>query len=577
MTGKGTWGLFLRFALFMLAFLAPAGLHAAEPQGEITLRNHCVASAPLSASLEYVVHSRNWRCDGEGHSLTPERTVLRFTLEGNAKDLRYFITRRSPIETVHILVRDADGSIRSSSLTPEQMGTAQAGSFVKAPLPKITEQSREVFLVMDRATHVMMLKQAHLAQVEPGETVAGKSLMAKLAILCGMLLMPMVLNAAFFRILRQPFVLWHVAMTVSLLMTIVFNSGLSADLLALPNPIISLLSVLTLGLAIAAAAMFAHSFIEEDRLHPALRRALPWAACWSLVLALIHGHFPFVGREWQTDAYYIAYMPVLALFIACIFDALRRGSKSARFQAIGWAPMFAVGGWRIVSQFIPGIEPSDALTLFYLGCVFEVVATTFGVTERFMAIKHQRDRAITEAQMLEHLSERDTLTGLYNRRILETDFQRLRSEGFTVMALLDLDHFKSVNDTYGHATGDEVLRIVAQALNQDEDTIIVRMGGEEFAILLRGRNAVARAEHRRNAIPRHVASRVELDRLVTASMGVIDIPYDASPSVAFETVYRHADRLLYEAKNTGRNRMMGEKLQAFGASRQPKRRRTDAA
>ena len=137
--------------------------------------------------------------------------------------------------------------------------------------------------------------------------------------------------------------------------------------------------------------------------------------------------------------------------------------------------------------------------------------------------------------------------------------------------------WKSVYDTYGHATGDEVLRIVAQALNQDEDTIIVRMGGEEFAILLRGRNAVARAEHRRNAIPRHVASRVELDRLVTASMGVIDIPYDASPSVAFETVYRHADRLLYEAKNTGRNRMMGEKLQAFGASRQPKRRRTDAA
>lgn len=553
-------------AVLALAFLTPAKGWAAETAAApLVVREHCIAASDLAQSpMAAIASSGNWRCDGAGHSLVPERTIMRFSLDADRERLQYFISRRSPIGEIHVLAEDAGGELRGSSFVPAQMGVARAGTFLKIPLPEINADTQAIYAVMDEPTHVMTLQKAQLAQFDPGELPDGRTLMTLLAILCGMLLMPMVLNAAFFRILREPFVLWHTAMAVSLVLTILFNSGLVIQLFEVSGPQISYMSVLALGLAITSGAMFAHSFIEEDRLHPALRRALPWAAMWSLVVSYIHANFPFAGRVWQTDAYYLAYLPVLLLFGAVLVDALRRGSVSARFQAIGWAPLLLVGLVRQVSQFTPIMAPTDAMLLFYVGCVFEVVATTFGVTDRFMALKHQRDKARTEAQMLEHLSERDSLTGLYNRRVIEERFEHLRSTGFTVLALLDLDHFKHINDSFGHSTGDEVLRAVARALAPDSDTLVIRMGGEEFAILLRGRNALARAEHRRKAISRVVSGEVELDRLVTASMGVVDIPLEAMPKAHFETIYRHADRLLYEAKAAGRNRTMSEKMQGFG-------------
>lgn len=548
----------------VLAFLTPGTALAASSDSMAIVQKHCLATADLSLSpRQAIAAASDWRCDGLGHSIKPERTILRFAVGDEASHLNYLISRRSPIGKVHVLVSDADGTWHESSFVPAQMGVAQAGSYFKIPLPGMTKATGEVYVVMDEPTHVMTLQHARLTGADPGETAEGRSLMMMLAILCGMLCMPLVLNAAFFRILREPFVLWHSAMAISLVLTILFNSGLAIHLFPITGPAISHMSVLALGLAITSGAMFAHSFIEADRLHPLLRRALPWAAMWSLVLAYIHANFPFVGRSWQTDAYYIAYLPVLALFIATIVDALRRGSTAARFQAIGWAPLLMVGVVRQLSQFLPFVAPTDAMMLFYVGCVFEVIATTFGVTDRFMALKHQRDRARTEAQMLERISERDSLTGLYNRRVIEERFECLRSSGFTVLALLDIDHFKLINDNFGHGAGDDVLRAVARALSPDDDTKVVRMGGEEFAILLRGRNALARAEHRRKAIPLAVAHAVQLDWPVTASMGVVDIPLEAMPKARFDTIYRHADRLLYEAKATGRNRTLSEKLQGF--------------
>lgn len=568
-------------AALLLALCAPATLRAADPSGSPVLQDHCVSSGDIALPLPDAIAAAaaDWRCDGQGHALAPERTILRFTLESDSSGeaLRYLVSRRSPVGEVHLLARDENGAIRSASYTPAEMGVARAGSYFMIPLPEITADTREVFAVVDRPTHVMTLQQARLVASDPGNTPAGQDMMVLLAIISGMLLMPLVLNAAFFRILREPFVLWHSAMAISLVLTVLFNSGLIVSLVDVSGPTISHMSVLALGLAIASGAMFAHSFIEADRLHPLLRRALPWAAIWSLLLSYVHANFPFVGRVWQTDAYYLAYLPVLVLFIATIGDALRRGSMAARFQAIGWGPLLLVGIVRQLGQFTPMLEPTDAMVLFYVGCVFEVVATTFGVTDRFMALKHQRDRARTEAQMLERISERDTLTGLYNRRVIEERFAYLRSSGFTVVALLDLDHFKHVNDTFGHGVGDDVLRAVAVALAPDDDTKVVRMGGEEFAILLRGRNALARAEHRRKAIPRTVAAAVRLDRLQTASMDVVDIPLDALSKARFEDIYRHADRLLYEAKAAGRNRMMSVRMQAFGGQKETRRRKKAAA
>ena len=165
---------------------------------------------------------------------------------------------------------------------------------------------------------------------------------------------------------------------------------------------------------------------------------------------------------------------------------------------------------------------------------------------------------------LGELSERDPLTGLMNRRVIERRFRTLHRDGYETLALLDLDRFKEVNDRFGHALGDDVLRACAGAMRGLSDVLAIRMGGEEFLLLLRGRDALARAEQIRQSLPARIAREVPgLDRVVTASMGAVQMPRSIAAEAGFTEIYDRADKLLYEAKAAGRNRAMSEKLSLF--------------
>ncbi|MND94481.1 putative diguanylate cyclase YcdT [compost metagenome] len=140
------------------------------------------------------------------------------------------------------------------------------------------------------------------------------------------------------------------------------------------------------------------------------------------------------------------------------------------------------------------------------GCACEVLSTTLGVADRFMTVKRQRDSVRLEADVLERLSERDALTGLFNRRAIEQNFEKFRAEGYRTLAVFGLDNFKAINDTHGHTVGDAVLKVVAKALQADPHVHAFRLGGEEFVLLLRGDDAQAQAERRRQAIAAIVAN-----------------------------------------------------------------------
>ena len=106
------------------------------------------------------------------------------------------------------------------------------------------------------------------------------------------------------------------------------------------------------------------------------------------------------------------------------------------------------------------------------------------------------------------------------------------------------------------------------------DQLAIRMGGEEFLLLLRGRKAVERAEDVRQRLSDHIAGEVpSLEAPVTASMGVVQLARSFASTANFEAIYERADMLLYEAKAAGRNRTMSEKLSLFEA---PERRRAAA-
>jgi two-component system, cell cycle response regulator len=168
-----------------------------------------------------------------------------------------------------------------------------------------------------------------------------------------------------------------------------------------------------------------------------------------------------------------------------------------------------------------------------------------------------------ELGLMRHLAERDGLTGLHNRRGFDQQldaeiarFERYRRPFALIM--MDLDHFKKVNDQYGHEGGDEVLRRVGEIIQsslRDVD-VAARFGGEEFAILLPETDksdAVAIAERIRQRVEAADIQAAGQRIKVTTSAGVCAMP---ERNVEPGNIVRTADQLLYEAKRTGRNRVM---------------------
>ncbi|WP_246752838.1 diguanylate cyclase [Sinorhizobium sp. BG8] len=535
----------------MLASVGTAPLGAAD-QADIS--SSCWTSGSLSEDLAALVRSHGrWACGDRIYSLEGERTLLRFEIGPGDVLPRYLFSRRSALAAVHLLAIDRDGAMRQTSLPAGELRSALTGGYFKAPLPVVTGDTRQVVVAFDLPSHRMTLERAYLS---PSDLALGPDLLQPLlllAALAGMLSMPLIFNAAFYRILREPFVLWHSMLTISLLLTILVSSGLAVVLFDPPAMTLSWMTTVIFGLTVASGAMFTHSFIEPGRMHPLLRRALLWCAAWAMFLSTSHAAFPFVGRSVQSTIYTAAFAPVVVIFMLSVADALRRGSRAAKFQAIGYTPVIIAGLVRLATGVMPWLHSNDAMLLFYVGCVCEVLFTALGVADRFMTIKRQRDSARFEAETLERLSERDPLTGLLNRRAIERNFEKLRAEGYRTLAVLDLDHFKAINDVHGHVVGDAVLKAAAEALQADPQVHAFRLGGEEFVLLAHGKDAAVRAERRRQAIPAVVANAVPvLGRPVTASMGVTD----ASPGadVAFAELYERADKLLYKAKLAGRNR-----------------------
>jgi diguanylate cyclase (GGDEF)-like protein len=164
-------------------------------------------------------------------------------------------------------------------------------------------------------------------------------------------------------------------------------------------------------------------------------------------------------------------------------------------------------------------------------------------------------------QTLEHAAVTDGLTGMHNRRYFDDALREYLLEFSRIdrpigLMILDLDHFKQVNDTYGHDTGDEVLRTVAACLKDMTryHDIVARLGGEEFAVVAPNMDidVLARfAERIRKAIASQAIATGNVRLTVTASVGLAVWDHRETQ----EELYRRADARLYQAKRQGRNRI----------------------
>ncbi len=235
---------------------------------------------------------------------------------------------------------------------------------------------------------------------------------------------------------------------------------------------------------------------------------------------------------------------------------------------IGLSYVFMDGAKYVVD---PGFEVLTKLSLesrvVDMIMSFCLVGLSITIMMNLIISSFQRERDISEELLirLDDLSKKDGLTGLYNRREFfsrldkMTDEMFMKSKGYYI-AMFDIDHFKKINDTYGHVFGDIALKTISGQLltsaEEEVSEIAARYGGEEFVFLFRAiddRNAFVRIDN----IRKHIQALTwpdYSDLVITISGGVLPCANYTDVNV----MMTHVDSLLYEAKHSGRNRIVSE-------------------
>jgi len=302
--------------------------------------------------------------------------------------------------------------------------------------------------------------------------------------------------------------------------------------------------------------------LRPNLILPYALAALCFVSLWAVLDADVR------WRVVVASAYGSVLLALNAWLLVVDLPPARRGLHVA--TAAVFALCAVVATWRTIHSatvgvsldlFTPNLVQSLSFASFYLGSV--------GVSFCFILLT--KERADEE---LMRLAMYDPLTELLNRRTMldrfEREFERCRRNRLPVSVLMvDVDHFKQVNDTHGHAAGDKVLKRFAQVLLElrRELDIVGRYGGEEFCLLLPGTDetgARALAERIRAAAERCRVPWRNQELGFTISIGIATT--GAGDALALEELISRADAALYDAKRRGRNRTAPAPPDSYGRS-----------
>ncbi|MCZ2407974.1 MAG: diguanylate cyclase [Burkholderiales bacterium] len=249
-----------------------------------------------------------------------------------------------------------------------------------------------------------------------------------------------------------------------------------------------------------------------------------------------------------------------AVGIAIVF--LLRPRSALAILVVAWCALAWTLGWTTQDQALLTTNRMNAAS----ACILAALVSSLLWRRYVQTELLQRALADTNEQLerqqveLQALATLDPLTGLLNRRAFvraaEAELARARRQGSPLsLLMLDLDHFKSINDHFGHPKGDEVLREVARLMTHTvrHTDRIARYGGEEFILLLPD-TSEAHALHLAEKLRQTLANTTiaHLATPVTASIGLACLPVHSTMDL--DTLLQHVDCALYEAKHQGRNR-----------------------
>ncbi|MDK8462431.1 diguanylate cyclase [Marinobacter sp. SS13-12] len=411
------------------------------------------------------------------------------------------------------------------------------------------------------------------------------------ALFLGIMISMALYNLFIFVIVRHLAYLWYVLTVVASALVLLNFNGLVFQWLWPDLPIINrYFTVPAISANMFFAAMFTLSFLAVRRYSPGAHRFLQLIVLTSIG-CFIYGLF----GSYQSATVLISVVAAVATPLTWLIGLVvwYRGQVLAGFYVVAWTPLLL--GHLVMAVSKIGLIPTNALTETapQIGVALEVILLSFALAYRINLERQRRIRAQEHAleiqrkanqtlearvqarteeleqanEQLKAVSITDGLTQVANRRRfdekLEAEWNRALRQGHPLsLIMLDIDHFKRVNDDLGHLAGDDCLISIARACAdeiQRSGDLLARYGGEEFSVLLPATpeaGAISVAERLRVAV---AATPVPVDDQagpvnLSVSVGVATIIPE--PGNRPSDLIARADEALYAAKNAGRNRVM---------------------
>ena len=307
----------------------------------------------------------------------------------------------------------------------------------------------------------------------------------------------------------------------------------------------------------ASACLFVREIADLRHFSPRIHAAFRWLAIGFVALAALNALKQFGLADVVSAIGNLMFLGVAVFTLVVAFLAWRRGIRAAGWFLLAWGLLEAATIATTVQLLLAHAGNAERLLYFGLplSMVVAAVLVALGVADR---LRDQRI-ALTEA---ERRAQIDALTGVLNRRSLierlEAACSRARARDLPIALLfIDLDHFKAINDTRGHAAGDACLRAIVTPIQAElrQSDVIGRYGGEEFVVILSSADTAAARPIAERILERVAGIRVEgfgEPICVTCSIGVAGSDH---LGVWGEELIARADAAVYEAKNAGRNRV----------------------
>jgi len=371
----------------------------------------------------------------------------------------------------------------------------------------------------------------------------------------GILIAVFFVNLFSFVIVRNRIFLIYLQYLFSL---ILYHFCVHGFLYLIPMPFALLNAVLWISLGGVGIFMmqFAKKFLNLKKRLPVVNTVLD-VFIFFFAVQTVSGVFfsTFVANK-------IAYVTGFLVPLIIILSAARiyfTGYREARYYLLAWCALFT--GTLIWSTAAYAEVQIPANYFFVIGTSIDSLLFTLAIFDQIRDQLKEKEIIMEREKYYIDLSRTDSLTGLYNRRYLNDLIKRLEAEndepGQSAIIMIDLDNFKSINDTYGHPVGDTMLINVSTKIKKHvrKTDIACRYGGDEFLVYLPGANALAAhiiAEGLRQDILSDITSTETGDKLhQTISMGITE----SKPGDSFDGCLLRADAALYKAKKEGKNRI----------------------